>query len=168
MKGEFMSKEIFKDTSSDITTVLTEGQKDMLFFIYQEEKVARDVYIALGKIYKNENIFTLVQISKQVRIDFVRDLCDTYGVETSHIDEDAVGKFELPVMQILYDVCTEEGGRSLLDAYKMAELIEVTDIDDLEQASIGMPDDVVSVYKNLREKSLRRLNSFQTAIAKAA
>ncbi len=43
--------------TSSTTTAMTEEQKDMLFYIYQEEKVARDVYITLGNIYTNENTF---------------------------------------------------------------------------------------------------------------
>ena len=46
------------------TTLLTEEQKNMLFFIYEGEKVARDVYITLGKIHKNENTFALMQFSE--------------------------------------------------------------------------------------------------------
>ena len=163
-----MYRSSLKERNSNIDMVLSEDQKEMLFFIYQEEKVARDVYIALAQIYKNENTFTLMQISEQRRVDCARDLCTSYGVETSDIDESTVGEFESTVLQIFYDACTEKGARSLLDAFKIAELIEITDIDDLEQASIGMPDDVVSVYENLRRGSLRRLDSFQSALAKAA
>ena len=159
---------IQQEQQSNRDAVLTKEQKEMLFFIYQEEKVARDVYIALAKIYKSEHAFTLMQISEQRRVDSARDLCNTYGVETSNIDESRVGEFESTVLQIFYDACTEKGARSLFDAFKIAELIEITDIDDLEQASIGMPDDVVSVYEDLRKGSLRRLDSFQSALAKAA
>ena len=53
----------------DTKSVLTEEQKDMLFFIYQEEKVARDVYITLGKIYHNENIVELIRNAEQRHID---------------------------------------------------------------------------------------------------
>ena len=38
-------------------TELTEEQKDTLFFIFQEEKVARDVYITLGRLYPEESTF---------------------------------------------------------------------------------------------------------------
>ncbi len=39
------------------TRQITDAQKDTLFFIYQEEKVARDFYITLGRLYPNENTF---------------------------------------------------------------------------------------------------------------
>lgn len=145
--------------------ILTEEQKDTLFFIYQEEKVARDVYITLGNIYVGENTFASIQLSEQRHIDSARELCETYGVDISGVDEGSVGNFVLPVLQELYDTCVAEGEKSLLDALKVGELIEVTDIDDLENASIGMPSDVVSVYDNLKEGSLSHLDAFRTAIA---
>ena len=78
-----------------------------------------------------------------------------------------MGSFVLPVLQELYDTCVSEGEQSLLDALKIGELIEYTDIEDLEHASVGMPEDVVSVYDNLLEGSLSHLDAFQTAIARA-
>jgi hypothetical protein len=158
------------DTSTDTvteTTVLTEEQKDMLFYIYQEEKVARDVYITLGNIYTDENTFASIQLSEQRHMDSARELCEKYGVSTEGVDEDNVGSFVLPVLQELYDTCVSEGEKSLLDALKIGELIEYTDIEDLEHASVGMPEDVVSVYHNLLEGSLSHLDAFQTAIARA-
>ena len=150
------------------TTIMSEDQKDMLFFIYQGKKVARDVYITLGKTYKNENTFVLMQFTEQRHVDSARELCDRYGVETSHVDEDTVGKFESLVLQTLYDACTEKGKKSLHDALEVAEFIEVTDIEDLEQASVGMPSDVVHVYENLKKRNLKHLGAFQAALSRAA
>jgi hypothetical protein len=138
----------------------------MLFFIYQEEKVARDVYITLGNIYTDENTFASIQVSEQRHMDSARALCEKYGVDTSEVDEDAVGSFVLPVLQELYDTCVGEGEESLLDALKVGELIEITDIDDLEHASVGMPADVVNVFENLKEGSLSHLDAFRVAIAR--
>lgn len=149
-------------------SVLTEEQKDMLFFIYQEEKVARDVYITLGKIYHNENIVALIRNAEQRHIDSARELCDTYGVKTSHVDENAVGKFESLVLQTLYDACIEQGEKSLLDALEVGEFIGNTEIDDLEHASVGMPSDVVDVYENLKLGNINHLNAFQAAMYRAA
>ena len=148
------------------TPVLTDEQKDMLFFIYQEEKVARDVYITLGNIYTNENTFASIQKSEQRHIDAARGLCEKYGVSVEGVDEGSVGNFVLPVLQDLYDTCVAMGEESLLDALKVGELIEVTDIKDLDHVinDMGMPSDVISVYENLKEGSYNHLDAFQTAI----
>lgn len=152
--------------TKEATVDLTEEQKDMLFYIYQEEKVARDVYITLGNIYTNENTFASIQLSEQRHMDSAQGLCEKYGVDTSGVDEDQVGSFILPVLQELYDTCVSEGEKSLLDALKIGELIEYTDIEDLEHASVGMPEDVVKVYDSLLEGSLSHLDAFQSAIAR--
>ncbi len=150
------------------TTILSKEQKEMLFFIYQGKKVARDVYITLGKIHKNENTFALMQFAEQRHVDSARELCESYDVETSHIDEDIVGKFESLVLQAIYDACTKRGEKSLLDALEVGKFIEVTDIEDIEQASVGMPSDVVEVYENLKKRNLRHLEAFQSALLRAA
>jgi len=151
-----------------ILTILSEDQKDMLFFIYQREKVARDVYDTLSKIYKDENTFALMRFAEQRHLNCTRELCDLYGVETSSINEDVVGEFESAVLQTLYDECALKGGQSLLDAFEVGEFLESTDIEDLELASIGMPSDVVNVYDRLKERNIGHLGVFQTAISKAA
>ena len=147
-------------------TLLTDEQKDKLFFIYQEEKVARDSYITLGNIYTDEQTFASTQLSEQRHMDSARELCIKYGVDVSEVDETKVGEFVLPLLQTLYDELMMSGEESLLDALKVGELIEIKDIKDLEEACIGMPDDVVSVYENLKEGSLNHLEAFQTAIAR--
>lgn len=156
----------FTYATEDTTVVLTEEQKDTLFYIYQEEKVARDVYITLGNIYTDENTFASIQLSEQRHMDSAKGLCIKYGVNTDEVDEGAVGSFVLPVLQELYDTCVSEGEQSLLDALKIGELIEYTDIEDLEHAAEGMPEDVVSVYESLKEGSLSHLDAFQAAIAR--
>ena len=163
-----MIQTLQKEKRPGIDRVLSDEQKEMLLFIYQAEKVARDIYITLGKIYTDEYTFTSMQISEQRHIDSARSLCDKYAVSTSSIDEDTVGEFNSPVLQILYNTCTEKGRKSLLDAFEVSEFIEMTDIDDLEQASVGMPSDVVFVYKDLKESSLSHIDAFQTAILKVA
>lgn len=163
-----LSSSAYAKSIEESVVVLTEEQKDMLFFIYQEEKVARDVYITLGNIYTNENTFASIQISEQRHIDSARGLCEKYGVSIEGVDEESVGNFVLPVLQELYDTCVAEGKKSLLDALKVGELIEITDIDDLEHASVGMPEDVVSVFENLKEGSLSHLDAFTAAIAREA
>jgi len=150
------------------TTTLTEDQKDMLFFIYQEEKVARDVYITLGKKYTNENTFASIQLSEQRHIDSARGLCEKYGVSTEGVDEDSVGNFVLQPLQELYNTCIAKGKKSPLDALEVGEIIEVTDIEDLEHAMVGMPSDVVNVFENLKEGSLSHLDAFQSAISRAS
>jgi len=155
-----------KKTST--TPVLTEDQKDELFYIYQEEKLARDVYITLGNIYTNENTFASIQISEQRHLDSAKDLCKKYNVSIEGVNEKSIGNFVLPVLQELYDTLVEKGEKSLMEALEVGEYIEVTDIEDLEHAQVGMPSDVVQVFENLKEGSLSHLDAFQAAISRAS
>ena len=148
------------------TTTLTEDQKGQLLYIYQEEKVARDVYITLGKIYPNENTFANIQNSEQKHINAAKGLCDKYRVNTSGVNEEKIGNFILPPLQALYDASIVKGKKSLRDALEVGINIEVTDIEDLEHASVGMPNDVVSVYENLKQGSLNHLDAFQNALSR--
>jgi hypothetical protein len=151
---------------SEDSATLSEDKKDKLFYVFQEEKVARDVYITLGELYPEENTFALIQLSEQRHIEAAQTLCTTYDVDTSYVDLDAVGQFELPVLQQLYDTCVAQGSLSKLDALKVGELIELTDLDDLESIMVGMPEDVVDVYSNLEEGSKNHLDAFRRAIAR--
>ena len=146
------------------TTTLTSEQLDTLVFMYQEEKVARDAYITLGNIYSNQTVFENIQESEQIHIDAVQALCEKYGADISSVNEQEVGAFALPVLQELYDTLVAQGSVSELASLNVGEYIELTDIDDLEHAQIGMPSDVVKVFENLKAGSLNHLDAFRKAI----
>lgn len=147
---------------------LTETQKKELFFIYEEEKMARDVYITLGELYPNENTFASIQLSEQRHMDAAEELCEKYGVDISMVDESLVGFFNLTELQELYDELVDQGKINLYGALESGIYIEELDIGDLTELieETGMPTDVVKVYENLREGSYNHLESFQTAISR--
>ncbi|SFZ97799.1 Uncharacterized protein MJ0754 [hydrothermal vent metagenome] len=157
------------ETESNDDIVSIDEQKDEIFYIYQEEKLARDAYITLGKLYPKENTFKSIQVSEQRHIDSARGLCEKYEIDISDVDEDSVGNFVIDVLQELYNTVIDEGRKGLLEALKMGELIEITDIDDLQRIidNFYMPDDVITVYEKLKEGSYNHLESFQVAIKKA-
>jgi hypothetical protein len=147
-------------------TQLTEEQKYTLLYMYQEEKLARDVYIYLGNLYMDENTFAYIQLSEQRHMDVVEKLCIKYDVDISAVDETDIGTFILPVLQDLYDTLIVQGAPSLLEALQVGVLIEETDIADLEEAAVGMPSDVVRVFENIKEGSINHLEAFNYSISK--
>ena len=151
-------------SSTDITQ-LTEEQKYTLLYMYQEEKLARDVYIYLGNLYPDENTFAYIQLSEQRHMDVVEKLCIKYNVDISEVDETDNGTFILPELQDLYDTLIVQGAPSLLEALKVGVLIEETDIADLEEAAVGMPSDVVQVFENIKEGSINHLEAFNYSIS---
>jgi hypothetical protein len=146
------------------TSAMTQEQKDTLLFIYQEEKVARDTYITLGNQYPNQKVFGNIQGSEQKHMDSAQSLCEKYGVDISNVDETDIGVFVVPVLQELYDTLIAQGNESELAALEVGVYVEITDIDDLEHAEIGMPTDVVNVYENLKAGSYNHLDAFNAAV----
>lgn len=147
------------------TVTLTTAQKATLLFMYQEEKVARDVYITLGKKYPSASTFTNIQLSEQTHMDSVEKLCIKYGVNISGVNETEIGVFVLPELQSLYDTLVKQGLVSLLEGLKVGVAIEEKDIKDILDAEVGMPKDVVTVFENLRAGSLSHLDAFNKAVA---
>jgi len=147
------------------TVTLTAAQKATLLFMYQEEKVARDVYITLGKKYPTASTFTNIQLSEQTHMDSVEKLCIKYGVNISGVNETEIGVFILPELQSLYDTLVKQGLVSLSEGLKVGVIIEEKDIKDILEAEVGMPKDVVTVFENLRAGSISHLDAFNKALA---
>lgn len=147
------------------TVTLDAAHKASLLFMYQEEKVARDVYITLGKKYPTATTFSSIQSSEQTHMDTVESLCIKYGVNISNIDETKVGVFVLPELQALYNTLVIQGAVSLLEAQKVGVAIEKKDITDILEAEVGMPGDVVNKFENLRAGSYSHLDAFNKAVA---
>ncbi len=151
--------------AKETMAVLTKEQKVSLLFMYQEEKVARDVYITLGTKYPSAKTFAKIQLSEQEHMDAVESLCEKYDVDISNVDESKVGVFVLPELQELYNILIPQGSVSLLDGLKVGVAIEEKDIVDIVAAEAGMPADVVKVFENLRAGSYKHLDAFNKAIA---
>lgn len=147
---------------------LTEEQKDILFFIYQEEKVARDVYIYLGNLYPNESTFASIQLSEQRHMDAAEELCINYGIDISMVDESEIdyGVFHVDYLQDLYETAIGLGESELVEALKVGKLVEETDIGTLTESieEMDMPDDIIRTYEILREGSYNHLESYEAAI----
>ena len=79
---------------SNTTSKLTGKQKDRLYFIYQEEKVARDVYIYANEKWPYENTFASIKHSEQRHIDAAEKVCINYGIDLSAVNESTYGEFD--------------------------------------------------------------------------
>lgn len=149
---------------------ITQNQQDKILYIYQEEKVARDVYTYFNGLYPNEYIFGMIARSEQRHMDAAEGLCNSYGIDTTGINEEAYGEFVIPELQEMYNTLIVKGEKSLLDALYVGEEIEIVDINDLEEALDEMPNlnNVQRVYSNLLRGSNNHLNSFQSAIRRVS
>lgn len=142
---------------------LEEYQEEIIYGIYEEEKLARDVYITLGEMYTEENTFANIQLSEQTHMDAVRNLCVKYGISIPDVDQ-GVGEFNLEEMKDLYASFVSEGSDSKLAALVVGQNIEIMDIEDLAEASKDMPIDVQKVFTNLMNGNINHLAAFTNAI----
>jgi len=161
---------------------LTQKQIDDLLYMYEEEKLARDVYITLGNKW-NSKVFLNIQKSEQRHMDSVKNLLDKYALNTPQkkagniieIDDNyyyipttnnSIGKFKNQKLQTLYNDLIKKGNLSLKDALEVGVLVEETDIADLEEKIIGVPQDIEKVYNNLLKGSHNHLNAFNRNLDK--
>lgn len=143
---------------SENTSELTQVQIDDLLFMYQEEKVARDVYIQLYEKW-GHNIFNNIKESEQSHIDAVEALLVKYEIEIP-ISDTNIGSFELLELQELHDELLAKGLLSLKDAIEVGIAIEETDIDDIKEKMEDVPEDIEKVYGNLLNGSYNHLDAF--------
>jgi len=141
---------------------LTDAQKADLKFMFEEEKLARDVYITLGQKWEHRT-FLNIQKSEQRHMDRVKYLLEKYGLEVP-ATEDQIGVFENEELQALYNDLIAQGEASLADALNVGILIEQTDIADLEEKIVDAPADIQRIYGNLLKGSDHHLRAFTYAL----
>ena len=125
-----------------------------------EEKLAHDVYVTLGNTY-SVRVFDNIAASETTHLNRLRELMKVYGV-VDPTRGDAVGKFDDPAVQKLYDQLISKGKASLTDAAAAGITIEKLDIADLDKALTSKPAaDITAVLKALRAGSVRHLAAFQ-------
>jgi len=160
------SSEQTQDPSSLVNSFpiseLSEEQKEDLIFMYQEEKVARDVYLAMYDMW-NLQIFSNIAKAEQSHMDAVKALLVKYDLEIPVVS-DTRGEFELDELQSLYNTLMISASVSSNEALKVGKLIEETDIADLEERIVDAPEDIKIVYQNLLSGSYSHLNAFTKQI----
>jgi len=144
--------------SQAAATTLTADQEEALRFMYQEEKLARDLYAALGEEW-GSRIFSNIQRSEQRHMDAVRGLLEKYSVPVPVI-EDTPGVFENEELQALYEQLLEQGSLSEKEALEVGVLVEETDMEDLNERMKGATDDMVAVFEKLLKGSENHLRAF--------
>jgi hypothetical protein len=145
--------------------LLTADEVSWLQYMREEEKLARDVYLALYAKWKMP-IFSTIAASEQKHMDATKALLDRYGV-TDPAAGNGPGVFDNEEIQKLYSSLMEKGFLSKKDALEVGVIIEETDIDDLTSA-LGLTShtDITITYTNLRLGSYNHLSAFNSQLAK--
>jgi len=138
---------------------LSSIEKDGLIYMRLEEKLARDIYLTLGKTY-NQKMFVNIPESEQRHMDAVKVLLDKYEI-VDPVADNEIGSFENLDFKKLFDDLVKKGNSSFNDAMLVGKEIEEMDIKDLVEG-IEQTDnpDIKSVYENLKRGSENHLKAF--------
>lgn len=142
---------------------LAADEADGLVFMREEEKLARDVYLA---IYDKWGVATFQNIaaSEQTHTDAIKTLLARYGV-ADPAEDAARGVFADAGLQALYDQLVETGSASLASALRVGAAIEEIDILDLQERLAQTDEaDIQRVYQNLLNGSYNHLRSFTSVL----
>jgi hypothetical protein len=146
-------------------TPLSQDEIEGLTYMREEEKLARDVYLALYEKW-DLPIFKNIAASEQKHMDAVKTLLNRYGI-TDPVEGNGTGVFDNLQLQSLYNDLTKQGSMSISEALKVGVIIEKTDIDDLEQAVDNTThNDIARVYGNLLKGSQNHLDAFEANLEK--
>lgn len=161
------ARELGTHVASDTSQPLTTADADGLLFMREEEKLARDVYTALGDRYGLATFDTVAQ-SESRHMDSVKSLLDAYSLDDPAAGNDA-GEFSDEELQTLYEDLMSQADDSLSAALRVAIAIEERDIADLE-ARIAATDraDLDAVYANLLRGSENHLRAFTNQLERLA
>lgn len=150
--------------TSSATTVLDANESASLFFMIEEEKMARDVYDALFE-QTGLAIFDNISNSEQKHFDALLNTAAKLGVDTSFVSNEA-GVFENTQIAELYTKLLEQGSASYTAALEVGALIENVDIADLNDA-IATTDIALlgQAYQRLLNGSENHLSAFEFYLA---
>jgi len=145
--------------------VLTEIETQNLIFLREEEKLARDVYLAMFDLYSAQ-IFANISVSEQRHMDAVKVLIDKYKIQDPVVD-DTPGAITNATLASLYMSLIEKGSTSFIDALEVGVIIEEMDIHDIEIEMLPFTTktDIKQVLTNLLAGSYNHLDAFNKALA---
>jgi len=133
------------DTESEVNDDVSEttdaglldyNEKIHLFFMREEEKLARDVYIKLGSMYPDSVIFGNIDDSEQKHTTAVKNLIEQYGYDDPNTN-DNLGVFTGEdygwYFTEKYDLLVQRASISDLEALYVGAFIEELDMMDINQ-----------------------------------
>ncbi len=160
------------DGSSIISDIpesnLSEAEIKSLLFVREEEKLARDIYLALDNIWGDQiKNFRNISKAEQTHTDSVKALLDRYELmdPVTESEDQHLGVFQDLDLQNLYNNLIAQGEKSLVDALQVGATVEDYDIYDIEEHMKNIDNaDILAVYDNLVKGSENHLRAFLKAL----
>ena len=114
----------------DFSGTLSEEEIQGLMEMREEEKLARDVYLALYEKHEH-NVFRNISKSEDAHTRAVLYLINGFGLADPALENE--GEFNSELFASLYQDLTEKGSEGLVEALKIGAFIEEYDIADLKK-----------------------------------
>ncbi len=155
--ADFLNNSLTVATTSDVT--LSSNEVIGLLRMREEEKLARDVYEALGTKW-GVPLFSNIARSEQTHTNAVQKLLALYGIQDP-VGVDIRGEFQDANLQELYNNLVAQGYESLDKALAVGATVEDLDIFDLERLMQETKNEqILTVYRNLQKGSRNHLRAF--------
>lgn len=159
-------------------SVLSDDLKRTLAYMWNEEKLAKDIYFALNEVRSNKQLNNIATNSETQHQALMQALLQKYnlsawepgnpaaGYSSAALASIAAGAYTDPALQSLYDTLYAKGRSSGRDSLEVGCMVEVTDIGDLDRhlaISEGALD-VKSIFEMLRVGSYRHYWAFDRGL----
>ncbi len=140
---------------------LSEEEQQDLQYMLEEEKLARDVYVALSEKWDHP-AFKNISASEDRHFASVKLVAEKHNLQIpQNVVKDQTGKFDNKELQALYTELVNTGSQSLIAALQVGAKIEELDIKDLEAAMARTQNEqLTGLYTRLQSASQKHLRSF--------
>lgn len=144
--------------STTTVPTLSAEEAEILLWMREEEKVARDVYLKLYQRWQKP-VFNQIASSEQRHFDAVGAKVELFGLTDPALP--GLGQFTDARLQSAYDELSASGLESYAQALTVGATIEDMDIRDLQNAIADTDEAALkTTYQNLLEGSKNHLRAF--------
>ncbi len=145
-------------------TPLSEEEVVELTYMREEEKLARDVYLEMNRLWYDTNIFSNIATSEQRHMDTMKKMLDKYGLYDPALGAEE-GEFENDLLQDKYYELISDGSASYIAGLLVGGFIEELDMIDIQEAiDVTEHLDLINAYLHLLEGSKNHLRAFVGAL----
>ena len=142
-------------TEEMVETTGAEG----LLYMAEEEKLARDVYLALYEKW-GSRVFLNIANAEQQHMDAVSAVMKDKEI-ANPVEDSEIGVFHNTEIAALYESLVAQGSTSIEEAFLVGAIIEDLDIYDLQRSIEASEDEVeIWVYNNLLRGSESHMRAF--------
>ncbi|WP_416768662.1 DUF2202 domain-containing protein [Sulfurimonas sp. ST-25] len=179
-EADAMNRQLGEGDGTPLLSELNSTLRGTLAFMWNEEKMAKELYLALHTQWPHKEFYNIAMMSESQHQAAIASLLQVYDINITDIDgEEAhysaeelqaydAGTFPDAAVQSLYDERYAKGVQSDRDALEAGCMVEVTDVNDLNVnialAEAAKADDLAATFTTLRKGSYNHYWAFDGAL----